>query len=337
MRSGAPLPSRGGTTTAYYTNDLAQQQTTATSRQTWALDAALRFRSWTNEANNAGTWAQTAAKVNHYGADGDSPRWITESTAGDVSRSVSAPFGDLGATTTKTGGIVLRFVNLHGDTALALPLDAGQPPQVLDYDEYGNPKAASTTRYGWLGGKQRSAETPTGNILMGVRLYDPVSGRFLSTDPVLGGNANAYEYCSGDPVNCVDLDGRIGIVNRFKNKVKKWVAKQTARATSWAVNKFATTIGRYKCHYRYGMRVCNGGWLPLYSRGGTTIGDTFYTGKKDGDITEKLIRHESAHRAQWSRYGIWFVYMYLRAGSNPCTNRWERRAGWDDGGYQECL
>lgn len=125
-----------------------------------------------------------------------------------------------------------------------------------------NPKAASTTRYGRLGGKQRSAETPTGNILMGVRLYDPVSGRFLSTDPVLGGNANAYEYCSGDPINCVDLDGRIGIVNRFKNKVKKWVAKQTARATSWAVNKFATTIGRYKCHYRYGMRVCTEDGCP---------------------------------------------------------------------------
>ncbi|WP_412180993.1 RHS repeat-associated core domain-containing protein [Streptomyces goshikiensis] len=42
---------------------------------------------------------------------------------------------------------------------------------------------------------------------MGVRLYSPSSGRFLSTDPVRGGNANAYEYCVGDPINCRDTSG----------------------------------------------------------------------------------------------------------------------------------
>ena len=42
---------------------------------------------------------------------------------------------------------------------------------------------------------------------MGVRLYNPVSGRFLSVDPVPGGNANAYTYPL-DPVNLFDYDGR---------------------------------------------------------------------------------------------------------------------------------
>ncbi|KOX37910.1 hypothetical protein ADL06_02115 [Streptomyces sp. NRRL F-6491] len=41
---------------------------------------------------------------------------------------------------------------------------------------------------------------------MGVRLYNPASGRFLSVDPVYGRNANAY--CYGRPTNHYDLDGK---------------------------------------------------------------------------------------------------------------------------------
>ncbi|MDV5143139.1 RHS repeat-associated core domain-containing protein [Streptomyces sp. SBC-4] len=62
-------------------------------------------------------------------------------------------------------------------------------------------------RYNWLGGKQRSAETLSGLVLMGVRLCNPQTGRSLSMDPVYGGNANAYDYVSGDPLNRYDLDG----------------------------------------------------------------------------------------------------------------------------------
>ncbi|WP_405856949.1 hypothetical protein OG407_09785 [Streptomyces sp. NBC_01515] len=40
-----------------------------------------------------------------------------------------------------------------------------------------------------------------------VRLYNPTTGRFLSTDPVPGGNANAYVYPS-DPINAYDLNGK---------------------------------------------------------------------------------------------------------------------------------
>jgi len=45
---------------------------------------------------------------------------------------------------------------------------------------------------------------------MGVRLYNPATGRFLQVDPVYGGNANDYDYCNADPINCTDLDGRFG-------------------------------------------------------------------------------------------------------------------------------
>ncbi|MEU3282440.1 DNRLRE domain-containing protein [Streptomyces antibioticus] len=200
-----------GSTVAYYANDLVRQQTAGTERQTWSLDSNLRFRSWTTETNNAGTWTQTASKVNHYDSDADSPRWIVENTAnGALTRNVTGLDGNLAATTTKTGGTVLTLANLHGDITLALPADTTQAPTVLDADEYGNPRAGQEpTRYNWLGDKQRSTETVGGLTLMGVRLYNPDTGRFLQVDPVTGGSCNGYDYVCGDPVNMVDLDGRM--------------------------------------------------------------------------------------------------------------------------------
>jgi hypothetical protein len=41
---------------------------------------------------------------------------------------------------------------------------------------------------------------------MGDRLYNPTAGRFLSADPVAGGNENAYNY-PNDPVNSSDPSG----------------------------------------------------------------------------------------------------------------------------------
>ena len=49
----------------------------------------------------------------------------------------------------------------------------------------------------------------TGFYYMGARYYDPMSGRFLSADP-LGHEASLslYDYCGGDPINSLDPDGR---------------------------------------------------------------------------------------------------------------------------------
>jgi RHS repeat-associated protein len=49
---------------------------------------------------------------------------------------------------------------------------------------------------------------PSGLIWMGARYYDPVSGRFLSPDP-LGheGSLGLYSYAGGDPINSLDPTG----------------------------------------------------------------------------------------------------------------------------------
>ncbi|MFJ1802055.1 RHS repeat-associated core domain-containing protein [Streptomyces sp. NPDC088180] len=196
-------------TIGYYANDLAHQQTANGKRQTWQLDSALRFRSWTAETGSGGNWTRTASKLNHYDSDNDNPRWIVEDTAtGAVTRNVETITGTLGATTERSGNTVLQLTNIHGDIALQLPLDAGKAPVALDNDEYGNARSGqSQSRYGWLGSHQRSADTPSGLLLMGVRLYDASRGRFMQSDPVYGGSANAYDYANADPCNATDTNG----------------------------------------------------------------------------------------------------------------------------------
>ncbi|WP_234476274.1 DNRLRE domain-containing protein [Streptomyces sp. MBT65] len=207
---GRTTTQASGATIGYYANDLVHQQTSGTNRQTWNLDAAGRLATWTTESDSSGTWTQTGSKTNHYGSDTDSPDWIQE-TSGVLTRNVQGSDGGLDAVTSATGGTVLQLTDIHGDVTVQLPLDTSQAVTALAYDEHGNAEGdATAARYGWLGGKQRSTETVTGAILMGVRLYDPTTGRFLSTDPVPGGNANAYDYCSGDPIGGYDLDGKWG-------------------------------------------------------------------------------------------------------------------------------
>lgn len=197
-----------GATVAYYTNDLVRQQTANGTRQTLELDAAHRFRSTKTEIENGSNWIQSSSTVNHYSCDCDKPSWVAEDSNGGLTRNVNSLGGDLAATTGKTGDVVLQFTDIHGDVSLQLPLNASKAPVALETDEYGNPTAGgSGVRYGWLGAKQRAADTPTGFTLMGVRLYNPNTGRFLQQDPVFGGGDNAYGY-PADPITMYDLDGR---------------------------------------------------------------------------------------------------------------------------------
>ncbi|MEU4089562.1 DNRLRE domain-containing protein [Streptomyces aureus] len=217
---GRTTTQANGVTIAYYADDLVRQQTSAdgTSRQTWTLDAAQRLASWTTETGNAGTWTQTESKTNHYGCGCDSPDWTQES-AGTISRNVQTAGGELAAITSATGDTVLQLTDIHGDVTARLPLDVSQAPTALAYDEFGNPEGqASTARYGWLGAKQRAGASVSGLTLMGVRLYDPTAGRFLSMDPVQGGSANAYDYAGQDPINAFDLTGTI--------RISRWRAGQ---------------------------------------------------------------------------------------------------------------
>jgi RHS repeat-associated protein len=128
---------------------------------------------------------------------------------------------------------VWSYPDLHGDDTVTTDGTgtriATATGAIAVYDPFGNPInlltgqigtiTADTTSiptntttpgasYGWEGshGKQDQTTGDIATIEMGARQYVPLLGRFLSVDPVAGGNSNDYNY-PNDPVNDSDVGG----------------------------------------------------------------------------------------------------------------------------------
>jgi RHS repeat-associated protein len=199
-------PSPTSLTMTYYADDMVHTETQDGMTDTFSLDPAQRVLGQLNSSTGL-----TATNI--YADSSDSPAWISNSN-GTWSRNITDLAGDLAENETAVGttGATLQLVNLHGDVVATAPdstSDVGYSTYSED-TEFGSPRAAtgaSGAQYAWLGGKERSSAALGGTILMGERVYDPVLGRFLQTDPVQGGSANNYDYCDQDPINNIDLGG----------------------------------------------------------------------------------------------------------------------------------
>jgi len=103
-----------------------------------------------------------------------------------------------------------------------------------------------------------------------------------------------------------------------------WVA--TAAGAIWGGT---LSVGRLE--ERGGVIVAAGCPKWAFGRGGTTIGAVYITRDKD---SADVLRHEAVHRAQWKRYGLAFIPLYVAAGPIARTNRFEIEAGLALGGYE---
>lgn len=188
-------------TTTYFSTDMVASQSQNGVTNTYQLDATLRQRQRLQAGGVAGT------EIFHYAGPGDAPVWTERGST--WTRSIGGIGGELAAIQESGKEVELQLTNLHGDVSAtaALSPTATELKSMLRFDEFGNPTGGSAGRFGWLGGKQRRTELPSGVIQMGARSYVPSLGRFLTPDPILGGSANPYDYANQDPINNFDLDG----------------------------------------------------------------------------------------------------------------------------------
>jgi RHS repeat-associated protein len=92
---------------------------------------------------------------------------------------------------------------------IATANSSGTASATVTYDAYGLPNSwGAVPGFGYTG----QLALPQASLwYYKARAYDPVSGKFLQTDPVgYDSDVNLYEYVGGDPVNRVDPEGLAG-------------------------------------------------------------------------------------------------------------------------------
>lgn len=107
---------------------------------------------------------------------------------------------------------------------------AGNITSSYRYDPWGTviqQTGSSETNRNYVGKYGVTEEPEDGLSHMGARFYDPSTGAFLQTDPVMGSIGNPlsmvpYIYAWNDPVNLIDPNGEMPSSGWFLRKQREW-------------------------------------------------------------------------------------------------------------------
>ena len=111
-------------------------------------------------------------------------------------------------------GVTYRIIADHlGSPRLVVDSTTGVVLQRMDYDEFGNVILDTNPGFQPFGFAGGIYDRDTGLTRHGARDYDPETGRWTAKDPIrfAGKDTNLFGYVFSDPVNALDLDGRMTI------------------------------------------------------------------------------------------------------------------------------
>ena len=212
-------PAAADVTLDYYAINLvhAVSNTATNVTDTYSLDTAQRVAcvrtaaSGSSDSASCGATTTSTDVTSHFvDESSDSPSWTITKTAAGSTTTFNATDLTGGLVATISGTTITQHVaDLRGNITLTATTGLANAT-ITSYDEYGNTTTDPKTRpaNAWHGQQQRTTNSTTGLIQMGVRLYNSITGLFLQQDPVHGGNPNTYTH-PVDPINSMDLTGEI--------------------------------------------------------------------------------------------------------------------------------
>ena len=141
---------------------------------------------------------------------------LTATSSGSVTgaRIIALPSGGDVVRTGATTSYHFEVPDQHGTNDLELD-NTAQVPAWRQFTPYGAPRGTAVT---WADNRaflNQPADTATGLTYDGARAYDPVTGQFISPDPILNPgdpqDLNPYAYAQDNPVTNSDPTGLLAV------------------------------------------------------------------------------------------------------------------------------
>jgi len=112
-------------------------------------------------------------------------------------------------------GKTYRIISDHlGSPRLVIDIADGSIAQRMDYDPWGNVLLDTKPGFQPFGFAGGIYDPHTRLVRFGARDYDAGTGRWTDKEPLGfgGGGTNFYQYGLSDPVNLIDIDGRLPVI-----------------------------------------------------------------------------------------------------------------------------